>query len=315
MNLKQLSYFVAIAEEHQITAAARRLHISQPPLSYELAQLEKELGTQLVIRGARNAQLTDAGRILYQRAVRILEMTGAAKQEVAAFGQGSKGMLSVGAISSSGSMVPSKKLSAFLEQHPDITFEVHEGNTYEVLDMLRNGVVDVGVVRTPFKAPELGCVYAQPEPMVAFLDARHATVFADRTTLHLEDLAAAPLVVYRRFEHLIGNAFDARGITPHIVCLNDDARTTVLWARNGCGVGLAPYSLTQIFEALHMPWKVLDCPELVTRQAAVWDATRYRSPLAERFIALFPQADSQEEDKTPKAGNPKATGKDSSADR
>ncbi|MDD6693206.1 MAG: LysR family transcriptional regulator, partial [Olsenella sp.] len=68
MNLKQLEYFVAIAEEHQITAAARRLHISQPPLSYELSQLERELGVLLVTREARGVSLTDAGRVLYKRA-------------------------------------------------------------------------------------------------------------------------------------------------------------------------------------------------------------------------------------------------------
>ena len=77
MNLKQLEYFVAIAEEGQITAAARRLHISQPPLSYELAQLERELGTQLVRRGPRGVTLTEAGRLLYDRARRILAMATA----------------------------------------------------------------------------------------------------------------------------------------------------------------------------------------------------------------------------------------------
>lgn len=65
MNLRQLSYFVAIAEERQLTAAARRLHISQPPLSYELASLERELGVQLVERVPRGVTLTEAGELLY----------------------------------------------------------------------------------------------------------------------------------------------------------------------------------------------------------------------------------------------------------
>ena len=72
MNLKQLEYFVAIAEERQITAAARRLNISQPPLSYELRQLESELGVTLVVRGPRQARLTEAGQLLYQRATKTL---------------------------------------------------------------------------------------------------------------------------------------------------------------------------------------------------------------------------------------------------
>lgn len=296
VNLKQLRYFVVIAEEHQITAAARRLHISQPPLSYELAQLEQELGTQLVIRGARNARLTEAGRILYARALRIFELTGATKREVAAFGQGLSGILSVGTISSSGSLVPNEGMRAFFATHPDISFEVHEGNTYEVLDMLRSGVIDVGVVRTPFKDTGLGCVYAQPEPMVAFLGGPWADRFADRSTLRIEALAGTPLVLYRRFEPLIRQTFEEHGLTPHIACVNDDARTTVLWARSGYGIGLAPWSLTQVFADLHIAWKPLDCPQLATRQAVVWDATRQRSPLAQRFIDLFPQNDADSGD-------------------
>ena len=77
MNLKQLEYFVAIVEEGQVTAAARRLHISQPPLSYELAQLERELGCKLVHRGPRGVTPTDAGRLLYERAAHILAMATA----------------------------------------------------------------------------------------------------------------------------------------------------------------------------------------------------------------------------------------------
>ena len=90
MNLKQLEYFVAIAEEGQITAAARRLHISQPPLSYELAQLERELGTQLVRRGPRGVTLTEAGRLLHERATRILAMATATAREVSSVGKGAR---------------------------------------------------------------------------------------------------------------------------------------------------------------------------------------------------------------------------------
>ena len=80
MNIKQLEYFIAIAEEHQITAAAKRLHISQPPLSYELAKLEKELGCQLAVRGPRSVSLTEAGKVLYERALRIVALTQATER-------------------------------------------------------------------------------------------------------------------------------------------------------------------------------------------------------------------------------------------
>ena len=77
-----MQYFVAIAEEGQITAAAERLHVSQPPLSYELAKLEEELGTKLALRNSRGVALTDAGELLYKRALQILDMVGAVEHEV-----------------------------------------------------------------------------------------------------------------------------------------------------------------------------------------------------------------------------------------
>ena len=162
MNLKQLEYFVAIAEEQQITAAARRLHISQPPLSYELATLERELGCTLVKRGPRRATLTSAGALLYERALSVLALVRATEREVSAFGKGLAGTLSIGMISSCGGMVPTDEMQAFRDDYPDVSFEVHEGNTFQVLEMLERGIIDVGVVRTPFKADGLAC-YGEDE--------------------------------------------------------------------------------------------------------------------------------------------------------
>ena len=77
MDIKQLKYFLTIAEEGQITSAAKRLNIAQPPLSYHLKLLEEELGVKLVERGSRKIKLTDAGKILKNRAEQMLELAGA----------------------------------------------------------------------------------------------------------------------------------------------------------------------------------------------------------------------------------------------
>ena len=138
VNLKQLEYFVAIAEEHQITAAARRLHISQPPLSYELAQLERELGTTLVRRGPRSATLTDAGKLLYERATRILALTQATKRDVEGVGKGMTGVLTLGVDASCAGSVPGTRLVE-LASTPNVSVELREGDTPQVLEMLEGG--------------------------------------------------------------------------------------------------------------------------------------------------------------------------------
>lgn len=286
MNLKQLEYFVAIAEEHQITAAARRLGISQPPLSYELASLERELGVTLVKRGARKAELTDAGWLLYERARRILAMTSAAEREVANYGSGFRGVLSIGTVSSSGCTVPNESMLEFAHSYPEVRFEVHEGNTFEVIDLLDKGIVDVGVVRMPFSAPQMEVRYAKPEPMLAVMP--HGLVCGEKPdSVTLAELAEQPLVFYRRYQDLIRETFSASGLSPFVSCVNEDARTTCIWAAKGFGVGIVPSSIFSAMNGENLVGKRIDSDALVTRIAIIWERGRYLSPLAKRFIELF----------------------------
>lgn len=290
MNLKQLEYFVAIAEEGQITAAARRLNITQPPLSYEMRALEQELGAELFVRRPRGVELTDAGRVLYARATAILAMTSSAAREVADVSAGRAGTLSIGVISSSGGLVPNERMMRLLQEHPKISFELHEGNTYEVLEMLRRQVVEVGIVRTPFREEGLMVREGPSEPMVALMTpAQAAGKRSDAVSL--EELAGRPLVIYRRFEQIIRNLFETRGLDLRLSCINDDARTTCVWAARGFGIGLVPESFLPLMNLEGVLVKRVDEDALVTHMCLVWQKGRPLSPLAERLVALFGPAD------------------------
>jgi DNA-binding transcriptional LysR family regulator len=286
MNIKQLRYFAAIAEEGQITAAARKLHISQPPLSYELAKLENELGVKLVDRNARGVTLTGAGEVLYERAVSIIDQVSAAASEAREFGQGKRGTLSIGTVSSSGNLVPSQQMAKLAADFPAVRFSVHEGNTFEVLDMLRAGAIDVGIVRTPFKTEGLQMTYAAPEPMVAV--SWNERWLAGEGPVSVSDLDGVPAVMYRRFEALMRQAFDQAGCSLAVICMTDDARTALLWARQRFGVALVPQRIASMAPYAGATVRPIDCPDLVTRQALVWMEGRRLSPLAQRFIELFP---------------------------
>lgn len=285
MNLKQLEYFVAIAEEHQITAAAKRLHISQPPLSYELAQLEKELGTTLVRRGPRTATLTDAGKLLYERAVRILALARATERDVASVGSGSSGTLSLGVVSSCSGSVPGTRLGELRQSFPDVSLELHEGGTPEVLEMLEGGMVDVAVVRTPFRSTGLRCRYGKQERMLAVMP-RELEVGGEMD-VSVGQLDGVPLALCRRFEDQIRSAFSAAKATPYVSCLTDDERTACAWSRGGLGISFVPETLLPVTDTGECFIKVVSDETLVSRQAVVWKADRYMSPLAERLIALI----------------------------
>lgn len=286
MTLKQLKYFITIAEERRITAAAKKLNIAQPPLSYQMELLENQLGVILFKRGPRGVELTDAGEMLYKRAVQILGMTTAAEHEVRCYGQGVRGVLSLGTISSSGGVVPNRQMQNFIRSHPEVRFEIHEGNTFAVIEMLEKGLIDLGIVRTPFQPDRLNCCYAEAEPMVAAMTGTFAENMKGNSVT-LRELSEHPLIFYRRFETLIQEVFSSENLTPVFLCKNDDARTTLLWARNGLGIGIVPKSalLTLGFSGLFS--KEIDCSRLQTRLAAVWMKNRRLTPLAQKFVELF----------------------------
>ncbi|WP_277668541.1 LysR family transcriptional regulator [Caproiciproducens galactitolivorans] len=286
MNLKQLKYFMAIAEERQITAAAKKLHIAQPPLSYQLSLLEQELGVTLIKRGPRNAELTDAGKLLYKRAEQILSMTSSAVREVENYGKGLHGVLSLGAVSSSGGVVPNLRMQEFTKHYPDIRFEIHEGNTFAIIEMLEKGIVDLGIVRTPFQYDRFHCRYSALEPMAAVMT-KDLACGQGESGITLEELKNKPLIIYRRFEALIQEAFAEEGLTPFICCLNDDARTTYTWARKGFGIGIIPKSALQVLNLDQLICKDILNEKLRTQVAVIWEKKRYLSPLAQRFVSFF----------------------------
>lgn len=293
MDLKQLRYFLAIAEAGQITAAAERLHIAQPPLSYQLKLLEEELQVKLVERGPRRATLTGAGELLRGKAEQILDFVDSARKEVSGYGRELAGDLSIGAISSSGGVVPNRQMIEFAESHPKIRLDIHEGNTYEVIRMLENGLIELGVVRTPFQHKLLSYRYAQKEPMVALMP-ENCRCGKDGHTVTLRELCGKPLIIYRRFEALIVEAFAKIGAEPFFCCRNDDARTTIQWSRAGLGIGLVPQSATLLAASEKSFYKVVQCEELETRLAIVWAKNRALSAAGQKFADFFTEAGSAE---------------------
>ena len=276
MNLKQLEYFVAIAEEGQITAAARRLHISQPPLSYELRELERELDAQLVRRGPRGVTLTEAGRILYERARRILAMATATAREVSSVGKGLTGTLCLAICDSAAGLAPGERLAELSSLAPDVSLEVRTGSVSEVLELVNSGIAEIGVVRTPFSSQGLRVRYAPAEPLVAIMPP--SLERGEELEVTLAQLEGVPLVCDRR----VAAALDRAPF-----CLTEDARATCSCAASGLGVGLAPRSLLTVCDTGPCYIKTLVEKDLESRAAVIWKAERPLSPLAERAVALL----------------------------
>ena len=288
MDIKQLKYFLAIAEEEQITGASKKLNKAQPPLSQQLKNLEDELGVKLVERGSRKIKLTEAGQILRNRAEQILELTEATFKELKDFNSGLQGTLSIGTVSSSGATLLPQRISNFNEKYPGINFEIWEGNTYKILEILNSGVIEIGIVRTPFSVENIEALYLTPEPMVAVMNSK-LYWNEDKNYIYLTELKDRPLIIYRRFEKIILDACKEKDFEPNIFCKNDDARTTLLWADAGMGIGIVPKSAVALIKSSSLKYKEIREPSLETQIAAIWMKNRYISTAAKHFLENFIQ--------------------------
>ena len=290
VDIRQLLYFTTIAEEGSISAAAKKLHLSQPPLSYQVKLLEEELHLPLIERSARGIALTEAGRVLYKRAQGILELSELTRKEMLAMASGFTGTLHIGTVSSSGASLLGWRIPAFHQKYPQIGFAIHEGNTFELMEMLESGLIELAIVRTPFHNDQLNCLYLSPEPMIA---AGAASFFPagmpSGQPISLELLGHAPVILYRRFEKILLSLCEQKGITPQVFCIADDARTTLMWAEAGLGVAVVPQSAYRIMPHHNMVYGELSEEDLHTRIAAVCKKGCSLSWAAQQFLEIFAQ--------------------------
>ena len=152
MELRQLEYFREIASTGSINEAARHLNMSQPPLSYQIRQLENELNVKLFDRTSKGVTLTEAGKLLYDRSGNLLEYARSTELEVSKTGK--KRILRIGLTPTTvDTIMP--YISQFSKKNPDVNFEVHDGITYSLYQYLLDGIIDISVARTPLRLDEV----------------------------------------------------------------------------------------------------------------------------------------------------------------
>ncbi|MDD3224409.1 MAG: LysR family transcriptional regulator [Clostridium sp.] len=285
MDIRQLKYFLTIAQEGQITSAAKKLHMSQPPLSQQLKLFEDELGIKLFERGSRNVKLTSAGKLLKVKAQQILELTDVTIKEVQDFKSGLIGTLSIGTVSSSGCALLPEKIQNFHNIYPDIKFNIKEGNTFKILELLDSGLIEIGIVRTPFKTENYNFIKLLNDEMIAVY--RKNSFEFSKDNIKLQDLNNKPIIIYSRFEGLIFNCFENIGITPLISCKTEDARTALQWSNFGIGIAIVLKSAFNLVNNHNLSYSTITCDKLTTNVAAIYLKNKYLSSLAKHFLEIF----------------------------
>ncbi len=240
MDFKQLRYFVAVVEEGTISAAAKKLFLTQPPLSTQIRLLEDELGCSLFQRGQRQITLTGAGKLLYEKATILLEMRQNARQEVTELAGAEAGTVRIGVVSSVICPMATGWIADFSREHPEVSFAITEANTYQLLDKLRANLLQIAIVRTPYAAEDMRARPIRMESLVAV--GQRDLLDGDAPDISLEALSGMPVVLYRRWEPVLKDLFAASGLILREKCVCDDARTAMDLVTGGVGVGLVPES-------------------------------------------------------------------------
>lgn len=253
IELRQLRYFVAVAEESHFGRAALRLHMTQPPLSQTIQSLEAALGTQLFVRTKRSVALTPAGTALLPEARRILQQAGALPDLARRAASGESGSLSLSFVSTADySMLP-PLLREFREAHPLVQIELREATTDVQLEDLMQGRIDAGLLIPPLheKAKaELDYTTILSEPLI--LAAPHGMKgLRGKSTIDLKTVADMPLIIFPRriapaFHDAILGCFRDAGLTPRIGQEAIQMQTIVGLVSAGMGIALVPQSVSNL---------------------------------------------------------------------
>lgn len=245
-SLARLSCFIAVAEELHFGRAAERLHMTQPPLSRQIQQLEAELGVQLIDRTTRTVTLTPAGVAFLPDARRILQLAESAALTVKRVPAGDLGTVVVGFTAASAHAVLPRLLERTREKLPDVKLELREMVSSVQLEALMSGDIDLGMARPPLKRPGIVSRPLLHEQLVAALPAGHPLVGQARQ-LTLNDLDGEDVVMYspveaRYFNELLISTFTIAGATPRYVQFVTQVHTMLVLVRSGIGIALVPAS-------------------------------------------------------------------------
>ncbi len=201
MELRHLRYFVAVAEAQNVTRAAAKLHVSQPPLTRQIRDLEEELGVVLFERSGKSIRLTEVGRVFLAEAQASLKRVDEAVQAVRAAAAGQHGELHVGYAPSPTIEILPRVLRAFQNKAPSVRVTLHDHSSPEMLDGLREGRLHAAFMMQPSKQAARGLVFEKlcAYPIVVAVPPRHR--LAKERALTLECVLNEPVVAYSRQEY------------------------------------------------------------------------------------------------------------------
>ncbi|WP_395405143.1 LysR substrate-binding domain-containing protein [Arthrobacter sp. UC242_113] len=284
MELRQLRYFLVVADELHFGRAAERLHITQPPLTVAVKGLERELGVQLFDRTTRRVTLTAAGQAFRDRIQAAVADLDDAAGDVADVAAGKSGKIRVGFVSSASYTTVPEALRAFRQQRPRIDLVLQPLTSGEQIEQLLDGNLDLGLIRDPGDVPGLNLELLSAEDLVVVLPDAHRLAAAEE--VRPEDLEGEPMILFRLMPGFVARVlrlFEPLPTPPVLVQQAIHQETVLGLVAAGLGVSVLPESVQRF-----------QMPGVTTRRFAGRPQTELyvarslgRSPAVEDFITCL----------------------------
>jgi len=248
MELRQLQYFLAVAEELNFSRAAARLQIAQPPLSRQIRQLEQELGVELFRRTKRRVELTEAGRLFLEEARQILSQVEQGVRVAQRASRGEIGRLVVGFEGSSTYDVIPVSLKVYRERFPEVDLVVYAMTTEEQIQALLENRIGIGFAVSPFNDKRLAIEIILREALILAIPENHPLVA--RNEVRVRELEGEPFIMFQRnrgcglYDQVI-SLCQLAGFSPRVIQEADEMQVMLGFVAAGLGITLLSASAQQ----------------------------------------------------------------------
>jgi DNA-binding transcriptional LysR family regulator len=287
MDIRQLRYFKTIVEERKISAAAERLHISQPPLSQHLKTMEDELGTKLIERSGKFLEVTEAGKALYKYALQMTQLMEEAKMEVKEVGNGVSGRLTLGINTFSAEGLP-EILHGFRTKYPKVTYKIHQNESAQLCQLVRDRIVELAIIQLPLEIQDFTVIHLHTEPFYFIASTKQQPLNCEVT---LADIQNQPLILPSTeglgVHYMILESFSKAQLHPNIVAECSDISLLFDLVASGFGGAIVPETVIKQYNYDNIEACKITNTELAASTGLIWLKNHYLSQTAQNFVNLY----------------------------
>ena len=288
MKLRQLEYFCAVAEAESISAAARELHVAQPPISRQIAQLEEELGVQLFLRGSKGMALTDAGQSLYRQTQQIFQDIRRVEDSVRSVGMGMSGRIKLGAIYSA-MPYALHYIDEYHKTYPQVELLIRLGSPQELLELLNRGELHALFLRTAAREP---CDLQERilgEDALELIMREDMDPAPELPEVPIERLEGVPMCLLRSDDLWSYNDFlvqecQRSGFTPNVTCHCYDTPMAMQMVLSGFGLSFLPKSILSTHPGAPLKSKPVRGLPIRSYAVLAWNSAAGSAPCVQRFV-------------------------------